>query len=445
MNPLSWPWLDFAIAFPLIAAIFAAFTPDRLRALRIATVGCGASFAAAWLAWLGHHFDVPALDHPFLRLDELNAPLVPSLALLHFLMALTTSKWKAESFGASRYSISLALRIAMFACFEPWLLVVLSIACAVPSFFDLRTAKKSTRVYLLHMGSFAAFLAIGWALVDAGNAEAGAVFLVLASLVRSGVFPAHVWIVDLIEHGSFSSAVLMVTPMLGVYIAVRLALPIAPAWLLSSVTWLSLLTAVYSSGMAVVQTETRRFFAHLFISFASLVFVGLEIKTEISVSASLSLWFSVLISAGGLTVVLRAVEARHGRLSLGDFHGLSERSPLLALGFLVTGLACVGFPGTLGFVSAELLIDGTLHSNIWIGLVVIVVSGLNGIAVMRAYWSLFTGAKHVGASPLLATGSERLAIILLTGIIFGGGLFPQPGLTSRHEASEVILQKTRSL
>ena len=439
MNPLLGPWLEIAVAIPALLAGPVSLIRDKRLALRVCTVGCGLAFAAAFLAWLAQYSGTGPGTGPVFRIDELSAPLLPAIALLHLLMSLTTSNWKAESFGAARYLLSLSLRLAVFATSDPWLLVGLSAACCVPPFFDLKHAKKPTALYLVHMLPFAAFLAGGWALVANGNPDSGAILLILAVLIRSGVFPAHVWILDLIENGSFSSAVLMVTPMLGVYLAVRLAIPVAPAWLLTTVTIVSLGTALYSSAMAVVQTDSRRFFAHLFVSFSSLVLVGLEVQTRISVTGALALWFSVLISAGGLTVALRAVEARHGRLSLRTHHGLYDRSPLLAIGFLLTGLACVGFPGTIGFVSAELLIDGTLESNLWIGIVIIVVSELNGIAVMRAYWAIFTGSRHVGATALPVTWPERSAILVFAVVIFGGGLFPQPWLTSRYEASRAVI------
>ncbi len=438
MNPIPLPWLEIAVATPLALALPVSLIRDRLLALRVCTITCAAAFGATFAAWFTHYVGLNGGDGPIFRIDELTAPLLPVIALLHFLMAMTTSTWKAESFGAVRYLISLSLRLAVFATLDPWLLVGLSAVCCVPAFFDLKRAGKPITLYVFHMIPFVASLVGGWALVANGYREPGAIFLILAVLIRSGVFPMHLWVLDLIENGSFSSAVLMVTPMLGVYVAVRLAVPVAPPWLLSAVTIFSLATAVYSSGMAIVQTETRRFFAHLFVSFSALVLVGLEVHTRVSVTGALALWYSVLISAGGLTIVLRAVEARHGRLALNEYHGLYARSPQLAVAFLVTGLACVGFPGTLGFVSAELLIDGTLGSNLWIGLIVILVSGLNGIAVMRAYGALFTGRRHADTTEFRATLVERFAIIVLAIAIFGGGLFPQPGLTSRYDASRAL-------
>src|SRR5213082_2126341 len=101
---------------------------------------------------------------------------------------------------------------------------------------------------------------------------------------------------------------------------------------------LSLFTAVYAAGMATVQRDARRFFAFLFLSHASLVLVGLEFVTShgVGLAGALCLWYSVIISLGGLGLTLRALEARFGRLTLTRFHGLYEHSRMLAIFFLLT-------------------------------------------------------------------------------------------------------------
>ena len=45
------------------------------------------------------------------------------------------------------------------------------------------------------------------------------------------------------------------------------------------------------------------------------------------------------LGEGSLYPTLRALEARHGRLSLATYHGLYENKPLLATCFLLTGMA----------------------------------------------------------------------------------------------------------
>ena len=72
------------------------------------------------------------------------------------------------------------------------------------------------------------------------------------------------------------------------------------------------------------------------------------------------LFLAVLIGYVILPIHLAVKKRVPGRLSLADFHGLYDHSPALAVCFLVTGLASVGFPGTLGFVATELLVDGAV-------------------------------------------------------------------------------------
>jgi NADH-quinone oxidoreductase subunit M len=294
------------------------------------------------------------------------------------------------------------------------------------------------------MALFVVLLVAGWSFVE-GDLSAhrrpamACVPLLLAVLVRSGTFPLHLWITDLCENASYTTALLAVTPVTGVYAAVRLVMPVCPDWVLQGIGTFSLVTAVYAAAMAVVQRDGRRFFAYLFLSHASMILVGLELDTPISLTGALSLWFSVALSLSGLGLTLRAVESRFGPVTLTHFHGLYEHSPALAVCFLLTGLGSVGFPGTLGFVAAELLVDGAIGANVMIGVAMVVAAALNGIAVVRAYFLIFTGSRHVSAVPLGITPRERFAVLTLAALILGGGLAPQPGIESRHRAAESLL------
>ncbi len=256
--------------------------------------------------------------------------------------------------------------------------------------------------------------------------------------MRSGTVPFHLWVADLCENGTFGNSLLFVTPLSGAYLAVRLVLPIAPDWVLTGLVAASLVTAVYAAGMATVQTDARRFFAFLFLSHASLILVGMELHTAVSLSGALALWLSVGLSLGGLGLTLRALESRLGRLSLGEYRGLYEHSPALAVCFLLTGLASVGFPGTMGFVASEMLVTGVVEASPVVGVVAIGAAAINGIAILRAYLLLFTGRRHTTAISLAITGRERFAVLTLAALILLGGLVPQ-ATESRFRAAEAIL------
>jgi NADH-quinone oxidoreductase subunit M len=74
---------------------------------------------------------------------------------------------------------------------------------------------------------------------------------------------------------------------------------------------------------------------------------------------------------------------------------------------------------------------------------VIAAGALNGIAVLRAYFFLFTGARHVSTVSLGIGLRERAAVLSLSVLILGGGLFPQRGVATRQRAAEEILQDRR--
>jgi NADH-quinone oxidoreductase subunit M len=425
---------------------------DPVRAFRWGNVFTAAALVCAVLAWAAVGTAPRASVQPYLlgrrlfAVDPFSAPLVAVVALLHFLTALATGRTKMRRFSLSWSLVSESVRLATFACTEPWVLIGLLAAGTVTPYVELVNRRRPTRVYVLHMALFVGLLVVGWAFAQPAAAKESppawaSVALLAAVLIRCGTVPAHTWLTDWFEHASLGNAVLFVAPLAGVYAAVRLVLPIAPDWVLRSIGLFSLVTALYAAAMACVQREARRFFAYLFLSHASLVLVGLELHTSISLTGCLALWISVALSLGGLGLTIRALEARFGRLSLATFRGLYDQSPALAVCFLITGLASVGFPGTLGFVATELLVDGAVEADLSIGLAVVVAAAVNGIAVLRVYFLLFTGARHASTVSLTIRPRERFAVLTLTALILGGGLAPQLGIESRHRAAVEILSR----
>ena len=139
-------------------------------------------------------------------------------------------------------------------------------------------------------------------------------------------------------------------------------------------------------------------------------------------------------------MTLRSVEARIGRITLDRYHGMYEHTPTLAGMFMLTGLASIGFPGTLGFVGMELLIEGAVGVFPFVGLAVLMAATLNGIAIMRAYFRIFTGRRFQTTAILRSRASERFALLVLTFLVLGGGLWPQPGVASRYHAAQELLR-----
>jgi NADH-quinone oxidoreductase subunit M len=393
------------------------------------------------------HLSTLIFNREILQIDEISAPLLPLTAMLFALTAIATVRAKARRFSFAWTLLSEAITLATLSCKEPWLIITLLGLATIPPFLEIRARGRSTSMYVAHMGLFIALLALGWSIVQAegGDGKIHTIWavlpLLLAVFVRCGIAPFHGWIPDLFEKATFGTSLLYVTPLIGVYTAVRLVLPIAPAEVMRGMGLISLFTAVYAGGMALVQTEGRRLFCYLLLSHAAVILVGLEMVTVQGLTGALCVWISVSLSLTGLGLTMRAVEARRGRLSLNAYHGLYEHMPMLAICFLLTGLASVGFPGTMGYVGAELLVDGAVETYPLVGVAVVIAAALNGIAVVHAYFVLFTGTRHVSSISLGMGRREKVAMLTIVVLLLAGGIVPQLNIASRHHAAEELLRQ----
>lgn len=117
--------------------------------------------------------------------------------------------------------------------------------------------------------------------------------------------------------------------------------------------------------------------------------------------------------------------------------------PVLAVSFLAMGLACTGFPGTLGFVGQELLVNGAVEAFPVMGFAVVMASALTGLAVVRMYFSLFCGRSDTLAHSGLRFGltpREAWTFVALITTLVGFGVAPRSLVDSRFAASDEILR-----
>lgn len=457
MTPLHFPWLLLTAVIPLVGAAWTSGIREpgesRRRCIIIATL----TLATACAAWLDFVFTNAAVaqdpllrvaignEHWLLVIDEVSAPLLPHVALLFWLIVVVTPRTKMARFSFAHTLVSEGISLATFACHEPWAIVILLIAAMLPPWLELRARGKPTGVFVTYMVTSAVCLTVGWWLASSvSGREPGREWLlavlVAGILIRKGIVPFHSWVPDLFDHATFGTALLFVVPMVDVWAAIRLIVPLEPVWVLQSLGMVSLVTAVYAAGMALVQREARRFFAYLFISHSALVFVGLDTVNPIGLTGGLCLWLSSGVALTGFGLSLRALEARRGRLSLTEFHGGHDQMPVLASCFLMTGLASVGFPGTFGFVGAELVVDSAVEIYPHVGVMVGLAAAVNGIAVVHAYFMMFTGKRHVPTVSLGTRKRELLGVLTLAAVLLAGGIIPQPFVSSRYRAAESILQ-----
>jgi NADH-quinone oxidoreductase subunit M len=391
---------------------------------------------------------VPHLFHPGLSLDHLTIWLVPYNVLIYWAILLCTPRAERSPASSARLLQGLSLDLAFFSIRSPQWMAVLWVLTHYPIIAEARTwqgdhqRSRLLRILVVYLGTGCLFFVLGvWGLTSGAIPMLySCIAITIGIVLRKAIVPFHQWLPELFEKGPLGHVIAFCAPQLGAYASIRLLAPVAPEELLVALGAAALITAVYGACLACGQKSFRGAYAGLFMGQTSVVFAGLQCTSQVSLAGGLALWISGGLALTGLGLTVWAMEARRGRMTLDRFHGGYERSPVVATSFLIFGLTSCGFPGTLGFISEELLLEGTIHTYPHVGLLAAIAAALNGITVMRIYLRLFCGSKTSYAISQAMRPRERVAMLTLLAILLGFGLAPQAFIASRWQAAEEIMR-----
>jgi NADH-quinone oxidoreductase subunit M len=454
-------WLAGLVALPglVIGASYLRVDVEKLRRLAVASAIVMVlaalviplfpslrdfSIRTSALTWIPGGEDL-------IRIDTLSRALLPFAAGLWLLTVAVTPRAALDRGGLRRTAIATLLTVASFLTESAVVLLLLS-AASVGVFLSALADpahRYQRRVVAIYLGTSTLLFAIGVALLVSPRMQSTRIetvamwLIVIAALIRKGIVPFHAWVPEVFDRGRMGPAILFNAPQVGAYITVVLIVPRASSEMLRTIALLALGTAVYAAALALVQHSARRACGYLFMSQSALVMAGLDCTSVTALTGGLLVWLSAGLGFAGLARCVLVLEARRGRLDLTRYHGGYDRMPVLAISFLAMGLACTGFPGTLGFIGQELLVDGAVDVFPIMGFAVVIASALTGLAVLRMYFYLFCGRSDALAHPGLRLGlrpREAWTFVALVITLIGLGLAPRPLVDSRFSASDDILR-----
>jgi NADH-quinone oxidoreductase subunit M len=455
-------WLAALAALPLlvIGSSFVRIGVERLRQFAVASAAAMLVATLAMLLLPGtRDFAIRTSvltwapgDEAVIRIDTLSAVLLPFAAGLWLLTVAVTPRSALDRRGLRRTAVATLITFASFLTESAFVLLLLSAASVWAFLFGVADPahRYQRRVVAVYLGLSTLLFAIGVGILigpwvqNTTLETAGMWLIVIAALVRKGIVPFHAWLPEVFDHGRLGPAILFNAPQVGAYMTLVLIVPRATPEMLRVIALLALGTAVYGAALALVQTSARRACGYLFMSQSALVMAGLDCTSVNALAGGLLVWLSAGLAFAGLARCVLVLEARRGRLDLTTYHGGYERMPLLAVSFLAMGLACTGFPGTLGFIGQELLVDGAVDVFPVMGFAVVIASALTALAVLRMYFSLFCGRPDTLAHPGLQLGlrpREAWTFVALVLALVVLGVVPRPLVDSRLAASEDILRE----
>lgn len=281
-----------------------------------------------------------------------------------------------------------------------------------------RRSLKTARVFALYIGTSAMLAAL------AGLNPKLLFFLALALCIKQACFPFHSWLPSFVETAPMGVVVTFITPQVGIFLHLTMLSEHLSRPVHLEVAGLGVLTALFGALLGSVQNNLKRVLAYLFISQSGLVAFGLENSNGIGHAGALSAWLAGGLGMAGFAMSIEALAARRGdQLDLNRPGRDFESTPTLATSFLLSGLAMVGLPGTLGFISEDLLVQGSVSEFPVLGYALIVVTAINAVTVMRCVMSAFSGPKCPHAEDL--TVREKRALEFVLAMLFLLGLCPQ--------------------
>jgi NADH-quinone oxidoreductase subunit M len=151
---------------------------------------------------------------------------------------------------------------------------------------------------------------------------------------------------------------------LGGYGFVRFSLPMFPlasAYFMPLMFALSAVAIIYTSFVALVQTDMKKLIAYSSIAHMGFVTAGLFAVTSEAVQGAIIQMLSHGLVSAALFLVVGVVYDRLHTRDIDRYAGLADNLPAYAFVFMCMMLASLGLPGTSGFVGEFLVLLGTFR------------------------------------------------------------------------------------
>ena len=184
--------------------------------------------------------------------------------------------------------------------------------------------------------------------------------------VKVPMWPVHTWLPDAHVEAPTAGSVILAGVLLkmGGYGFVRFSLPMFPLasdYFTPLMFALSAIAVIYTSFVALAQTDMKKLIAYSSIAHMGFVTMGIFAANSEAVQGAVIQMLSHGLVSAALFLVVGVVYDRLHTRDIDRYGGLAERMPAYAFVFMVFMLASVGLPGTSGFVGEFLILVGTFR------------------------------------------------------------------------------------
>jgi NADH-quinone oxidoreductase subunit M len=203
--------------------------------------------------------------------------------------------------------------------------------------------------------------------------------------VKMPMWPVHTWLPDAHVQAPTAGSVVLAAILLkmGGYGFLRFSLPMFPVgsdFMAPMVLWMSAIAIVYTSLVALVQSDMKKLIAYSSVAHMGYVTMGIFTVNQQGIDGAIFQMLSHGFISGALFLCVGVIYDRMHTREIDAYGGLVVRMPAYAAIFMFFTMANVGLPGTSGFVGEFLTLMGIFQVN-----TVIAAVATSGVILSAAY------------------------------------------------------------
>jgi NADH-quinone oxidoreductase subunit M len=269
--------------------------------------------------------------------------------------------------------------------------------------------------------------------------------------VKLPMWPVHTWLPDAHVQAPTAGSVILagVLLKLGGYGFIRFSLPMFPdgsAQFIPLLFVLSGIAVVYTSLVALVQTDMKKLIAYSSVAHMGFVTFGLFAMNRQGIEGAMLVMLGHGLVSGALFLCVGVVYDRLHTREIARYGGLADNMPGYALLFMVFTMASVGLPGTSNFIGEFLSLVGTYRASTWAAVV-----GTTGIILGAAYmlwlyWRVCFGTqRHADAAAMLDLSMREWWLLGPIAIgVFWMGIYPESFIRPiRNDVGRLLVRLER--
>ena len=188
-----------------------------------------------------------------------------------------------------------------------------------------------------------------------------------------------------------------------------------------------MVAVVYTSLVALVQSDMKKLIAYSSVAHMAIVTVGLFAFNQAGIEGAMMVMLGHGLVAGALFLCVGVIYDRLHTREIVRYGGLSINMPRYAMLFLFFTMASVGLPGTSNFVGEFLSLMGIYQASSWVALICTTGIILGAAYMLYLYRRICYGEQvnaDAAAMPDLS-GREIWLLAPIAAVVLWMGVYPE--------------------